>query len=93
MAKPVFIDCTKNIWTKVATGVTTGQIHKKSEQPQEYLHTYRDTGGAAPPNTEAGKEQGVPIFLNGVSELISATAGIDIYVYPVSSDGKVRVDT
>jgi len=89
MANPALITCTKNTWTKVATNVTTGQIHKKSEAPQEYLSTYRMTGGAAPTN----KEEGVTIFVGGnITEAISAIAGIDVYIYPVTTDGKVRVD-
>jgi len=93
MADPIFIDLPKNVWTKVATNVTSGQIHKKTEAPQEYLQTYRDTGGIVPPDTEEGKEQGVLMFRDDpITELISAISGIDIYVYPVEKAGKLRLD-
>ena len=93
MADPVFVDCPKDVWTKVATNVAVGRIHKKDESPQIYLYTYRETGGAVPPDTDAGKEQGVPMFLDGsVTEEIAHSSGIDIYVFPLTSDGKVRVD-
>ena len=89
MADPVLVDCPSNVWTKVATNVTTGQIHKKDETPQEYLSTYRDTGGAAPTD----KEEGVAIFVaDKLTEIISAAAAIDVYIYPITSIGKVRVD-
>lgn len=93
MADPVFIDCPANIWTKVATNVTAGQIHKKSEQPQEYLHTYRDAGGTAPASDTAGREEGVRIFIDGnISEQIINSFAIDVYVFPIGADGKVRAD-
>lgn len=89
MANPVIIDCTKDVWTKVATDVVTGQVHKKSEVPQLYLHTYRLTGETAP----ALKTEGVEIFIHeNLSENISALAGIDVYIMPIGEDGKVRVD-
>lgn len=88
MANPVFVDCTKNIWTKVATNITTGLIHKVHGAPYEYRQTYRETGGAAP----TLRSDGVSAFENNRTEIISATAGIDIYIYPINVDGKVRVD-
>lgn len=89
MADPVFVDCLADQWTKVATNVTSGQIHKWNPQPQEYLHTYRATGGAAPTD----KAEGVRIFIgDNISESISASAGIDVYLYPITENGRVRVD-
>ena len=93
MANPELIRCPKNQWTKIATNVVSGQIHKKTEKPQEYLSTFRETGDPGPENTEEGKEEGVPIFIdNIVSEEIKNSTGIDIYIYPVTDDGLVRVD-
>jgi len=88
MANPIFVTCTKGVWTKVATNVTTGLIHKVDLTPYEYLQTYRDTGDPAP----TLKSDGVPAFEGKRTELISATAGIDIYLYPIIDNGRVRVD-
>ncbi len=48
MSDPIFVDCPEGEWTKVATDVTSGQVHKVSKTPNVYSQTYRDTGGAAP---------------------------------------------
>jgi len=89
MANPIFVDCVKNTWTKVATNVITGLIHKVDLTPYEYLQTYRDTGDPAP----ALKSDGVPAFENKRSEVISSVAGIDVYLYPIIDNGRVRVDS
>jgi len=88
MPNPVFVSCPKNVWTKVATDVTTGIIHKVDLTPYEYLQTYRLTGQAAP----ALKSDGVPAFENRRREVISATVAIDVYLFPIADAGKVRVD-
>ena len=89
MANPVVVPCAKDVWTKVATNVISGQIWRLSSKPK-YYHTYRDTGGDAPEDlTEA-----VPIFVDGNidREEIAAVSGIDIYIYCRRSAGSVRVD-
>lgn len=88
MADPVLIDCPADIWTKVATNVTIGQIHRKSTKPNGYLQTYRLTGGTAPTDVE----EGVPVFGGGSQAEISAAAAIDVYIQPMGSAGKVRTD-
>lgn len=90
MANPVYPQaCTKNAWTKVATNVTTGVLHIK-QSGVRYLSTYRMTGVAAP--TE--KAEGAPMFIeNPYREYISASAGIDVYVWADGDiDGVLRVD-
>ena len=47
MADPAVTALTKDVWTKVATDVVTGQIHRLNNDPV-YMQTYRLTGGAAP---------------------------------------------
>ena len=84
MADPSIVACLADAWTKVATNVTTGQIHV-IEQGPEYLQTYRDTGGGVP----TAQAEGVP--LDGKA-WISATAGIDVYVWAIRNAGSVRVD-
>lgn len=89
MANPVFVDCPEDVWTKVATNVTTGIIHKKSERPEEYLQMFKLTGDPAP----TLKTDGARIFQDlDISEKISATVGIDVYVYPSGAAGRVRID-
>lgn len=85
MADPLIVECTKDIWTKVATNVTSGIIWIKNKLPT-YLQTYRDTGESAPTN----KDDAIPIYGNSIP--ISASAGIDVYIQPVAKDGVVRVD-
>ena len=89
MENPVIVDCPANQLTLVDENVTSGQIHKLYEQPYGYLQTYRINGDAAP----TGKTEGVMIFNEfKITEEISAEQGIDVYLYPITSDGKVRVD-
>ena len=88
MANPTFVNCTKDTWTKVATNVTTGAIRKFDLTPYEYLQTYRETGDPAP----TLKSDGVPAFEDSRTEIISAVNGIDVYLYPITDNGRVRVD-
>lgn len=89
MANPAFVDCTENTWTLIATNVVTGNVRKITNGPT-YLHTYRETGDPAPTLST----EGVLIFVEEESlyEPISATSGIDVYIYCISDDGRVRVD-
>ncbi len=89
MSNPVFVDCLANQWTKITTAVVTGQIWRIGRKPQ-YLHTYRETGDSAP--TE--RSDGVLAFpLEDIdSEDISSSSPIDIYLYAIEFDGRVRVD-
>jgi len=88
MADPLIVACPAGAWTKIATNVTTGMVHKKLKGPNLYLQTYRDTGGAAPTTIA----EGVPVFVGGESAEISASVAIDVYIYPVGAAGSVRVD-
>ncbi|MCK5600652.1 hypothetical protein KAR91_02215 [Candidatus Pacearchaeota archaeon] len=89
---PVLIPA--NTWTKIATAVVKGFYYKKAETGG-YFQTYRLTGGVAPVNPGAGKvpEEGIGIFLDGkTSEEIGDSSPIDVYVYSLGSEGKLRVD-
>lgn len=88
MANPVFVECLADTWTKVATNVVSGQLHKASKDPERYLQTYRQTGDVAP----TLESEGVPAFVNSDTEEISAGEGIDVYIYAVSNTGNVRAD-
>jgi hypothetical protein len=88
MANPVFINLPANTWTIVATNVVTGVIRRADPSPK-YLHTYRDTGGTAPTD----RAEGLPVFIeNPDFETINSNTAIDVYLYPVSKAGRVRVD-
>jgi hypothetical protein len=85
MADPVIVPCPVGAWTKVATNVTTGVIHILKTDPDAYFQTYRVTAGAAPTlDSEA-----VP-FKDSLQ--ISASAGIDVYVWCKGVAGSVRAD-
>jgi hypothetical protein len=86
MANPAVTACTKDAWTKVATNVTAGQVHILSNAPNQYSHTYRLTGEAAPTTIAEA------VVMSEVSLPISAAAAIDVYVYAHGAAGSVRVD-
>lgn len=87
MSNPVFYDTPKNQWTKIATNVISGTVHKLKNS--SYMQTYRLTGAAAP--TLAS--DGVKMFQeNSFQESISHPQGIDVYVYCKILDGRVRID-
>ena len=85
MADPVIVPCPAGAWTKVTTNVTAGIVHILKTDPDKYLQTYRDTGGAAPTDLSEAVPFDTPLQ-------ISAAAGIDVYVQPIGAAGSVRVD-
>ena len=85
MADPVLVTCTKDTWVKVATNVTTGLVWKTNENPN-YLQTYVMTGNPAPSDLS----KAVPIDTWPIP--ISATAGIDVYIYAQGAAGEIRID-
>lgn len=88
MANPAIINVPADQWTKVATAVTSGLIHRIETDPNKYLQTFRLTGEAAPTNIT----DGALAFKNGDPEIISNSVNIDVYIYPVKKSGVVRVD-
>jgi len=87
MANPVIITCPADAWTPVAIKVSTGLIHRKLSIPL-YLQTYRDTGETAP----TSRDEGVPVFVDSNTAVISAAANIDVYLWAIGKPGEVRVD-
>lgn len=87
MADPLIIALTKDVWTKVATNVTSGQVHITRSAPSIYEQTYRDTGGSAPTN-----EVDAIKFDPSGTEVISSSLGIDVYIKAKGVAGAVRVD-
>lgn len=88
MTNPLIVACPADEWTKIATDVTSGNVHRILKNPDVYLQTYRDTGDAAPTTTV----EGVPVFVGAGSAEISASVGIDVYIYAAGAAGSVRVD-
>lgn len=93
MANPLGVDCNANQWTPVATNVTAGMIWVINGAPKKYYITYRDTADPAPTDLtdailfdrfdEEGSYPGMPI---------SASTGIDVYIWADGAAGRVRVD-
>lgn len=88
MANPVITACPADTWTKVATNVYRGQVHLISFSPNKYLHTYRDTGEAAP----SASTEGVPVSDSSLPIIADSTEPIDVYIYAIGVAGSVRVD-
>lgn len=88
MADPAFLDLAADAWTLVAQNVVTGKITPTDSSPQ-YLQTYRQTGGDAPTDkaegTAAFRKSGEPLY-------VSSYENIDVYLYPIGTSGRVRVD-
>lgn len=88
MADPVVVPCPADVWTKVATSVTTGRIIKKINNV-EYFGTYRLTGGSAPSSAGDGYR-----LDNEVTEINQKTTQpADIYIYCHGGAGSVEVWT
>jgi len=78
----------KDVWTKIAIGVLTGTVYNK-KTAVGYFQTFRVTGDPAPTDLE----EGVGMFLDNPGyEEISSDSPIDVWVYSVKEDGKLRVD-
>lgn len=87
MPNPATLACPEGQWTIVATGTTSGQLHKTVNGPV-YLQTYRLTGAGAP----QGKAEGVVVLESEESVAISALEAIDVYIWADGKPGSVRVD-
>ena len=88
MANPTVKTILANTWVKVATNVNVGNIKKMSRKPKKYLSTYRVTGGSAPTELSNGD----PIFVGfGNNQEVIEGSAIDVYVYAIGRNGKVRV--
>lgn len=78
-------------WTIVATAVEEGHIWILDNGPSAYYQTWVDTGDAAP--TGAGPlEERVRIIGNHMPIASQPGRLIDVYLYCVGEEGKVRVD-
>lgn len=87
MADPVNVACPADVWTKVATAVTSAIVKKMDTRPNVYLETYRVTGNPAPADNTGAN----PIDATG-ELIVSAASVVDVYIQPVGKAGEVRVD-
>ena len=88
MPNPINVTCPADVWTKVATGVTSAIVKKMNVRPNVYLETYRLTLDPAPADNTGAN----PIDASGELNVNSAVA-IDVYIQPVGAAGQVRVDS
>jgi hypothetical protein len=91
MADPNFpVNIPANTWTKVASNVTSGFLFKKRAGIR-YLQTYRVISLGNPDPTLV--DEGVAMFQgSSITEQISSSEPIDVWVYCDGADGVLRVD-
>lgn len=88
MPNPEVFPCPADTWVKVATGKTSGVIHRRSNAPGVYRQTYRITTDPAPTDDA----DAVLFFGDSNSEVFSNSVPIDVYVKAVGQAGSVRAD-
>ena len=96
MANPQIIACPKNVWTKVAEGVSTGNISINKWPSYEdkiphsritYLATHRVTGDPPPSNDNYNEGD----IIGNEGAIISDTLSIDVYIYCLGEDGSIKI--
>ena len=92
MADPLEVIIPADAWTKIATSVVSGNVHRKSTDPVMYLQTYRLDNLGSPAADPSDKDEGVPLFSESDSEPISSSDPINIWIWADKKAGKVRVD-
>lgn len=88
MPNPTNVLCPADVWTKVATNVTSAIVKKMNVRPNVYLETYRVTADPAPADNTGAN----PIDESG-ELMINSASGVDVYIQPVGAAGEVRVDS
>lgn len=88
MATPTIITLPADTWTLVASNVTGGQIKRLDRQDEFYYETHRPTGEPAP----TSDTEGTIMFRESNAELIVTSEPIDVYIWSLKRQGKVRVD-
>lgn len=89
MEIPKIIECIKDEWTLVGSGILTALLHKQSNLPHSYSWTYRPLGGDPP--TEL--IEGIKAFVNNQTEPLFFQKAADIYIYALRNNGFVRLDS
>jgi len=92
MADPVFTNVPVDTWVKVATNVTTGQIHILEPTNDNWFQTVRDTGNAAPTIAPGPNQETPEVKLKFQSTKIDSSVAIDVYVSVKGSAGRIRAD-
>ena len=88
MANPVVIPLPKNVYTKVATSVTTGRLVLNKLQWDRYYKDFRITGDPAPTG-DPKLDSTTAVKVKAAEIDIRATELIDVYLYPLETDGSV----
>jgi hypothetical protein len=83
---PQKIEIPANVWTPVATNVTSGLITIKQWQASRYYQTYRVTGDPAPTGDQ---NEDTSTVTTGQEISIAATESVDVYMYCLDFDGEV----
>ena len=91
MANPAIVNCPKDQWTLVATGVNRGFVWTKRIAVQ-YLHTYKMTGEAAPLDSDLSTSVPIRDLVTPILYSDDVGGSIDVYVMAIGQDGIVRVD-
>ena len=96
MSNPVSVSCAKDVWTKVATAVTSARVYYESDGtatiPVQYRMTYRQTGAAAPLVAEAGVVLPLGDRDNAaLSYRAEHGEPVDIYIKPIGGVASVVV--
>ena len=86
MTDPIFVNCPKGVWTKVASDIRGGRISRVTTG-SIYSWTYRIPEEPAPVLSE-----GVTLFSKNNTEKIMQTSGIDLYIFCRRKAGSVRID-
>jgi len=85
MSNPQILLLPADEWSKVASAVTVGRIHIISSIPIEYYSFFKVEDDPPPFGLEGAE------ILQRIDD-ISSSFKIDVYIYPLGSIGKVRVD-
>jgi hypothetical protein len=85
---PIYKDCPANVWTLVASGVTGGFLNRILSTPSKYLWCYRKVRDPEPTDIT----EGITIFDRDDVQSLPVSTGLDIYIYPIGADGRVRLD-
>lgn len=104
VSDPVIVDLTADQWTPAIINALAGAINVLKADVL-YFQNYRLTGANAPDNNilpDNENFEGIPIynrrdfvagqeiFAGGAK--FKASSGLDVYVYPLGGEGKIRVD-
>lgn len=87
MANPVNVNCPADVWTKIATSVTSLVAKILDTKANVVLETYRITAAPVPADNTGANP------IDASRELVfTSSAASDVYIKPVGQATVVRVD-